>query len=141
MPIGNLTSQIFANIYLNELDRFVKHVLKPKGYLRYGDDFILVADSQSTLEVMRCEVITFLSSALKVNINPKSDKILKVSQGLYFLGAMIWPTGRRLNARAMGRIETRLSEKNIGSYWGLLSAHTQKGMRKFGWMVGAILRD
>jgi len=53
MPIGNLTSQIFANIYLNELDRFVKHELKVKHYLRYGDDFILIHADLKKLKDLR----------------------------------------------------------------------------------------
>jgi len=68
MPIGNLTSQIFANIYLNELDRFIKHNLKQKAYLRYGDDFILVENDSKKLKILRAETMDFLKNELKLAV-------------------------------------------------------------------------
>lgn len=96
MPIGNLTSQIFCNIYLNELDRFVKHKLKVKGYLRYGDDFLLFEPNKTNLKKLREETENFLTNVIKLTINPKNDLIVKAKNGLKFLGVEIWPTGRRL---------------------------------------------
>ncbi|RTK94678.1 RNA-directed DNA polymerase [Candidatus Saccharibacteria bacterium] len=55
MPIGNLTSQIFANIYLNEFDRYVRHTLKPRGYVRYGDDFVLFVDDET--EAQKVQIV------------------------------------------------------------------------------------
>ncbi|MFH0837702.1 MAG: RNA-directed DNA polymerase, partial [Patescibacteria group bacterium] len=107
MPIGNLTSQIFANIYLNELDRFVKHKLKAKYYLRYGDDFILIHHDLEKLKTLRGHIVLFLLEKLKLNLNPKHDKILKTSHGLKFLGAIIRPEGRSLNRRNRKRIKNR----------------------------------
>jgi RNA-directed DNA polymerase len=89
MPIGNLTSQIFANIYLNELDRFVKHELKVKYYLRYGDDFILIHQDLEKLNALRKRTIGFLENNLKLKLNPKNDKIIKSTYGLKFLGVVI----------------------------------------------------
>ena len=128
MPIGNLTSQIFANIYLNELDRFVKHELKVKYYLRYGDDFILVSQNREKLIELRERTIIFLNDSLRLKMNPKNDKIFRVIHGLRFLGVVIWPNGRRLNKRGICRVERHLSLKNVSSYYGLALKHGYKKM-------------
>ena len=136
MPIGNLTSQIFANIYLNELDRFVKHKLGAKVYLRYGDDFIIVENDLEKLKLFRARTVDFLSSELKLTVNPKSDKILKPSQGLRFLGIKFWSYGRNLNKRSFMRAQTRLNSSNLSSYSGLIKQHCNKKAEKyFSWLV------
>ena len=130
MPIGNLTSQIFSNIYLNELDRLVKHILKPKAYLRYGDDFILVDVDRNKLKDMRNETTNFLADKLKLSINPKNEFIGKAKHGLKFLGIEIWPSGRRLKKRNRKRIDERLNSRNISSYHGLITQHEGQKMKK-----------
>ncbi len=136
MPIGNLTSQIFANIYLNEFDRFVKHILKPKAYVRYGDDFIMVEDNFQKLNLLRTRAIDFLHNFLKLNINPKSDKIFKARAGLKFLGVVLWPGGRTLNRRNVKRVREKLAMNTIGSYFGVLKHHASyKKKRQFHWHV------
>ncbi|MFH0820519.1 MAG: RNA-directed DNA polymerase [Candidatus Peregrinibacteria bacterium] len=136
MPIGNLTSQIFANIYLNELDRFVKHELKIKNYLRYGDDFILIEPDLQKLKEMRARVIHFLEVTLKLGLNPKHDRILKTRNGLKFLGVMIYPNGVCLTKRNRGRMRRRLSLKNAASYFGLLKRHENpKKLRELFWQL------
>lgn len=136
MPIGNITSQIFANIYLNELDRFVKHDLGAKAYLRYGDDFIIVEKDLEKLKFFRTQVINLLLNQLKLTINPKSDKILKPSQSLYFLGIKFWPSGRNLNKRSLTRAHARLNLGNLSSYSGLVKTHCNKKKRKhFDWIL------
>ena len=136
MPIGNLTSQIFANIYLNELDRFVKHSLKIKSYLRYGDDFIILENDLEKLKVIRTKTTNFLNNQLKLQVNLKSDKIVKPRQGLKFLGIKLWPTGRTLNRRNLFRTKNRFKMNNISSYSGLLKKHgNQKLIRHFNWLV------
>ena len=138
MPIGNLTSQIFANVYLNELDRFVKHSLKSQEYMRYGDDFILIAAKKEELEVFRGRVIAFLRDALGLELHGRNDKIIKARHGLRFLGVIIWPRGRKLNARSIGRIHTRMDEKNIASYRGLLLKHMPQKKKNF---IGHYTKD
>ena len=123
MPIGNLTSQIFANIYLNELDRFVVHKLKPKAYVRYGDDFIIITDSRQQAVEFRKQIIKFLNDELRLNINPKHDEIRKVSNGLKFIGVEIFSTGRRLNKRNRERVFWRVNRSNVASYSSLLASH------------------
>jgi len=136
MPIGNLTSQIFANIYLNELDRFIKHTLKPKAYLRYGDDFVLIENDFEKLKFFREKTIDFLKNELKLTVNPKSDRILKPNHGLKFLGIKFWPSGRALNKRSMERATKRLNCGNVSSYSGLMKQHCNKKYQKyFNWVV------
>jgi len=140
MPIGNLTSQIFANIYLNELDRFVKHELGVKYYLRYGDDFILIENDLQKLKQARMQVIHFLKTVLKLGLNPKHDRIIKVGHGLKFLGVVIYPKGRKLKKRNLNRIARRLSLKNVGSYYGLLQKHGNlKGRKKIQWKIHELI--
>ncbi len=136
MPIGNLTSQIFANIYLNELDRFVKHKLRAKAYLRYGDDFIIVGNDLEKLEFFRSKTVDFLKNKLKLVFNQKSDKILKLHHCLKFLGIKFWPFGRNLNRRSLSRAHQRLNYNNISSYSGLIKQHCNRKQQKhFSWLV------
>lgn len=135
IPIGNLTSQIFANIYLNELDRFVKHNLKPQAYLRYGDDFILIEKDERKLQEFRSRMIEFLKN-LNLNLHAKNDVIVKVRHGLKFLGVIIGPDDRRLNRRMKTRINNRLTTKNVSSYWGLVMKHGNRKEREiFNWRI------
>jgi len=136
MPIGNLTSQIFANIYLNELDRFVKHELKVKVYLRYGDDFVIVGRNLERLKEVRFAVSCFLVDEMKLQVNTKSDRIMKVTHGLWFLGVKLWPFSRSLNSRNQRRIVERLQAKNISSYSGIVKKHgDSRKVREFNWLV------
>ncbi len=136
MPIGNLTSQIFANIYLNELDRFVKYQVKPKAYLRYGDDFLLVEPDLEKLNFFRTSTVKFLENDLKLRMNAKNDRILKAKDGLRFLGVVFWPNGRILNKRSLGRANNRLKSNNISSYSGLIKEHTgHKHIKRFNWVI------
>lgn len=131
MPIGNLTSQIFSNIYLNELDHFVSHELRPSAYLRYGDDFLLLEMDLKNLEAMRNKVAAFLSNELKLSLNPKHDLIVKARHGLKFLGVELWPSGRRLSKRNKARIGVRLSLENVASYNGVISKHGGPKLEKW----------
>ncbi|MFH1290455.1 MAG: reverse transcriptase/maturase family protein, partial [Nanoarchaeota archaeon] len=69
MPLGNLTSQFFANVYLNELDYFVKHILRAKYYIRYVDDFVILNESNSQLEIWKNEIDNFLKEKLKIELH------------------------------------------------------------------------
>ncbi|OGZ68600.1 MAG: hypothetical protein A3C50_04170 [Candidatus Staskawiczbacteria bacterium RIFCSPHIGHO2_02_FULL_43_16] len=136
IPIGNLTSQIFANIYLNELDRFIKHLIKPIAYLRYGDDFIIISENVEKLKEIREATIRFLEDDLFLKINGKSDIIVKAKWGLKFLGVKVFPKGRRLNNRNLQRIHDRISLKNVSSYAGLLKKHSNtRKIKYFNWLL------
>lgn len=95
LPIGNLTSQFWANVYMNELDQFVKHQLKCKGFVRYVDDFLLFADDKPTLHRWRNEIISFLQS-LRLTIHKERAQPKPVTHGIPFLGFTVYPTHRRL---------------------------------------------
>ncbi len=86
MPLGNLTSQFFANVYLNELDYFVKHNLKAKYYLRYVDDFVILHNSREQLENWKEEINNFLIKNLKLELHPQKTKIISLSRGIDFVG-------------------------------------------------------
>ena len=86
MPLGNLTSQFFANVYLNELDYFVKHVLKVKYYIRYVDDFVILHESKKQLETWKKQIDRFLREKLKIELHPQKSRIIPLSRGVDFVG-------------------------------------------------------
>jgi hypothetical protein len=86
MPLGNLTSQFFANIYLNELDYFVKHELKAKYYIRYVDDFVILHPSKSQLWIWKEKIDEFLKSELKIELHEQKSRIVPLSKGVDFVG-------------------------------------------------------
>ncbi len=136
MPIGNLTSQIFANIYMNELDRFVKHRLKVKMYVRYGDDFVIIETDRKKIEYLRIEIIYFLNNVLKLQVNPKSDRILRPRHGLKILGMKFWHFKKSLSERNLLRISERLNSKSLSSYRGIIKKHGNlKQIKRFDWLL------
>jgi RNA-directed DNA polymerase len=86
MPLGNLTSQFFANVYLNELDKFIKHKLKAKYYIRYVDDFILLHKSKKQLTSWKLKICIFLKEKLSLELHPDKSKIINFSKGVDFVG-------------------------------------------------------
>lgn len=107
LPIGNLTSQFFANIYLSPLDHFIKRKLKCKGYLRYVDDMLLFANSKKELHKWRKEIILFLEN-LRLNIHENSAQPRPVRIGVPFLGFQVFPDYRRLKRRKAIHARRRL---------------------------------
>ena len=142
IPIGNVTSQIFSNIILNELDRFIVHAVRPLRYLRYGDDFLLFFNNRSDAERHRCAVADFLKNALRLSLHPRNDIIVPARAGLRFCGYEIFATGRRLRKGAVRRMYERMRPGNVGSYSGLVrSEHCGKTMKLFHWHVLGIWKD
>lgn len=90
MPLGNLTSQFFANIYLNELDQFVKHRLNAKYYIRYVDDFVILDHNKQILERYKEEINYFLKNQLKIELHPDKSKIFLLGESLNFLGFRVF---------------------------------------------------
>jgi retron-type reverse transcriptase len=86
MPLGNLTSQFFANVYLNELDYFVKHKLKVKYYIRYVDDFVILHSSKEQLENWKNKIENFLRKKLELELHPDKSRIVALSKGIDFVG-------------------------------------------------------
>jgi retron-type reverse transcriptase len=91
MPIGNLTSQLFANIYMNPLDQYMKHKLKIKYYIRYADDFVILSRDKRYLENLIPIVKTFLEDELKLTLHPNKTEINNYYLGIDFLGYVIFP--------------------------------------------------
>jgi len=95
LPIGNLTSQFWANVYLNELDQFVKRRLKIRAYLRYVDDLLLFADDKADLHRWRLEIIVFLQT-LRLTLHENTAQPRPAQTGVPFLGFIVFPDHRRL---------------------------------------------
>jgi len=108
MPIGNLTSQFFANVYLNELDWFVKHKLKAKYYIRYVDDFVILHRDPKTLKRWKGEIGEFLVCRLKVQLHPEKSRIIALNGGITMLGFRIFGTHRLLKKSNARRIWKRM---------------------------------
>lgn len=90
MPVGNLLSQVFANIYLDALDQFCKRVLRIHHYIRYMDDVIILSDSKTQLNEWKSLISAFLERELRLALNQKTC-IRPISQGIEFVGYRIWP--------------------------------------------------
>ncbi len=86
MPLGNMTSQFFANVYLNELDQFVKKELRVKYYIRYVDDFIILHDNKEILESYKEKIDIFLKEKLQLELHTTKSKISLLERGILFLG-------------------------------------------------------
>ncbi len=110
MPLGNLTSQFFANIYLNELDQFVKHQLKARCYLRYVDDFVIIHNSKEVLEEWKREIEQFLNKNLSLQLHPDKSKIISLERGVEFLGFVIFSHYRLLKRKNLKKFQRKLKE-------------------------------
>lgn len=110
LPLGNVTSQIFANIYLNELDQFVKHGLRVRYYIRYCDDFVILSASREELEYRKTKIRIFLEQKLFLSLHPNKITIRKVLQGTDFLGYVTLPHYRILRARTKNRVFKKITE-------------------------------
>ena len=112
MPLGNLTSQFFANVYLNELDYFVKYKLKSKYYIRYVDDFIIMHNSKEQLETWKYEINKFLKLNLGLELHPEKSKIIPISRGIDFVGFRNFYHYRLLRKRNIRKFNIKLKEFN-----------------------------
>ncbi|MCU8190152.1 RNA-directed DNA polymerase [Vibrio vulnificus] len=113
IPLGNLTSQIFANVYLNELDQYVKRTLKVKGYIRYMDDFTITHHDKQQLHEWRKEIEQFLWQRLRLKTNGKTQVFPIAKQNgrsLDFLGYRIYGSHRLLRKSSVKRIKTKLKK-------------------------------
>jgi len=111
VPIGNLTSQLFANVYMNELDRFMKQDLRVKYYLRYTDDFLILSESKEYLENIVPEIINFLEENLLLRIHEEKTKIRKTSQGIDFLGYVVFQKYRLVRTKTKRRMFKKFESK------------------------------
>ena len=121
LPIGNLTSQFWANCYLNELDQFVKRELKCRAYLRYADDFLLFAADKTQLWAWREEIARFLVR-LRLRLHERKAVVFPVHQGVDWLGFRLFPTYRRLRRENVRRAARRLHRQQEAYRRGEISA-------------------
>lgn len=131
MPIGNLSSQLFANIYLNDFDHWVKETLRIRNYLRYVDDMVVIGESREALQAIGAELVERLS-ADGLTVHPKKIRLAPVTAGVPWLGYVVWPNHVSAGQYARRRFHQRLRQhetngfdrsKSLVSYQALLS-HT-----------------
>ena len=111
IPIGNLTSQLLANVYLHELDKFVKRELREPYYLRYMDDFVVMGPDKDHLHRIRQDIEAFLWERLRLTTNDKTQVFPvahRQGRGLDFLGFRMWPTHRRLRKQSIRRMRRKM---------------------------------
>ena len=124
LPLGNLTSQLFVNIYMNKFDRSAKHKLKVKYYIRYADDFVIFSEDRKWLAGQILIIRNFLHNELKLELHPEKIYIKTLSSGLDFLGWVNFPDYRVLRTatkrRMMKRIKESPTPERISFYLGLL---------------------
>jgi len=121
MPLGNLTSQFFANVYLDKLDQFVKHKLRAKYYIRYVDDFVILHNSKDQLKEWKNEIGVFLKEKLDLELHPNKSQILKLEKGIKFLGFRIFYYHKLLKKSNMRHFERKLCQMKIMFEEGLLN--------------------
>jgi len=157
LPLGNVTSQLFANIYLNELDQFAKHILKARHYFRYSDDFIIVHSNRIFLEEALVRIRSFVSEKLSLELHPYKVEIRKVNQGIDFLGYVILPHRTVIRMATRRRLLWKLSDarKNfrkrkiteetfrsiINSYLGVLSHSRNQKVRRWVWKSHELIQS
>lgn len=125
LPLGNLTSQLLVNIYMNQFDRFVKYDLKQECYIRYADDFVFFSQSKFELENSIPQIQTFLRDILKLQLHPQKVSIKTIASGVDFLGWIHFPNYKVIRhatkKRMLKKIYQTDNESVIISYLGLLS--------------------
>lgn len=146
LPIGNLTSQFFANVYLNPLDHFVKEQLRARHYLRYMDDFVLFEPEKERLKRIRPAIADFLFEKLSLQLKVKATFINSAQNGLTFLGRRIFPNVVRFARPNLRNVLRRLRQgrqrflrgqlleeqylQSMNSYWSLLGHHQSYQLRR-----------
>jgi hypothetical protein len=138
LPIGNLTSQFFANVYLNELDQFVKHQLKAKYYVRYVDDFIILADDRALLEFYKAAIMEFVEKRLGLRVHPGKSFIRPVNCGADFVGYVVRPDYVLVRKRVVGdwrrkmelTTDEKLRQQALVSYMSHAMWANSYGLRK-----------
>lgn len=131
LPIGNLSSQFFANIFLNVLDQHVKHLLRVRHYVRYVDDFVLLHESPQQLNAWLADIKAFLPERLCVHLNPAKTILQPIDRGIDFVGQVIRPWRRHTRRRTVNEALTRIANLDPGdilesanSYFGLIRQAT-----------------
>ena len=146
MPIGNLTSQLLANVCLNELDQHIKHELKAHFYVRYMDDMVLLHPDAKTLNRWRVQIEDYLNKVLHLELNGKTT-IGLVKHGITFVGCRIFPGYRKPTKQSVKKMKARMRyiakeyeaglidfdavDATMQSYFGMLSHCSTHGLQKW----------
>ena len=134
LPLGNLTSQLLVNIYMNELDLFAKQILKLKYYVRYADDFVIMHDDKEFLTSLIKKIGDFLEKELKLKLHPDKVFIKTLASGVDFLGWKHFPYNSVLRTatkrRMLKRIKDFPTDETLASYYGLLRHGNTFGLIK-----------
>ena len=124
LPLGNLTSQLLVNIYMNEFDQYMKHQLKIKYYIRYADDFVILSHNREVLTALIPHIKHFLTTTLSLTLHPRKVSITTLASGVDFLGWVHFPTHRVLRTNTKRRMlrncAGRDNDATVESYRGLL---------------------
>ncbi len=124
LPLGNLTSQMLVNIYMNVFDQYMKHKIKAKHYIRYADDFVILSEDKAWLEGILTQIEAFLRDNLRLTLHPDKVYIKTFASGVDFLGWIHFPKHRVLRSATERRMIRNLSESRsepkLQSYRGLL---------------------
>ena len=107
LPIGNLTSQLLANVYLDPLDHFVKETPRRRCYVRYVDDFAVLGETRDELAEVRGAIAGFLADRLALGLHPNKSHVFPCRRGITFLGYRVWPHRRRVKTITMVRMRRR----------------------------------
>jgi retron-type reverse transcriptase len=146
LPLGNVTSQLFTNVYLNDLDQYVKHTLQEKYYLRYCDDFIILNTDKDRLKCIVNDIEVFLKEKLQLSLHKRKVSITNINQGVDFLGYMVLPhykvlrtsTKKRMfrniqklhKAHADDKISLERLDASLNSYRGILGHYKGHNLSK-----------
>ncbi len=127
IPIGNLTSQLFANIYLNELDQFIKRELKEESFIRYMDDFLILGKEKREMHILKEKIKTFLTNNLKLEFNPKKADVFPLFMGIDFLGYVLYKDYVLLRKstvkRFLKKMENNTADKGGINAWLAYAGH------------------
>lgn len=134
LPLGNLTSQLLVNIYMNEFDQFLKRKLKVRSYVRYADDFMILHENRSYVETLIPNISAFLETQLGLSLHPHKIFIKTFSSGVDFLGWVHFPHHRTLRTATKKRVFKRLNRspiyETVASYRGLLAHGSTHKLQK-----------
>ena len=136
LPLGNLTSQLFANIYMNKFDQFVKHKLKAKYYIRYADDCVIFSEDKKCLENIIPIIGKFLAEKLKLKLHPNKVSIETLASGVDFLGMNNFPHHKILRTKTKMRMMKKLQAKYVDLQNGIITKESfnQSSQSYFGLM-------
>jgi len=137
IPLGNVTSQLFANVYLHELDWYVKQRLGVRWYARYCDDFVIVHTDRAYLAKLAGVIGAFLNERLRLELHPNKVTIRSWGQGVDFLGFVVRPHAVTLRTKTKRRMMARVTPDNLSSYLGICShanaRYVEQIMRLVAW--------